>query len=65
MPMDYPTAKKLLRLDRLERQAEAYRDLGRERGDWKRMRRAANLQMAAYNASNAIVMGSVRPYRDY
>jgi len=62
--MDCATALELKRLVRLEERAQKYRDIGRLRGDWRRMRRAAQLETAAHSRANLISMRSVKPYRE-
>jgi hypothetical protein len=62
--MDYATCLEVLRLDRLEKRAEAYLKNGLESGKRLVVVRAARLLEAASNRGTAIAMREVKPYHD-
>jgi hypothetical protein len=64
MPMTHSEAKTLLRLDRIQRQAEIWQEEAVEAGNTARAIRAGRLAMAAHERSNALAMSHVRPYSD-
>jgi hypothetical protein len=61
--MDHRVALEILRLDRLEKRAQAYRESGMRSGNLRRCRRAADLELAAHARSMAIVGDEVSTYR--
>jgi hypothetical protein len=60
----HDTAVEIIRLDRIERRADAYLKRALESGNRLRARRAARLLTVAHNRAAVIVMGEVRPYTD-
>ena len=59
--MNHDTATRILRFDRLEKQARIYYTSGQQRGNAARMLRAARLEQAAYNKALFIVLAEVTP----
>ena len=59
--MNHDTAIKILRFDRLEKQARIYYAIGQQCENAARMFRAARLEQAAYNKAMIIVLAEVTP----
>ena len=60
--MDHGNGSRILRLDWLEKQAEAYYESAWRKGDAARMIRANRLQAAAHNQALAILKSEAAPH---
>jgi len=62
-PAPRKTSPRILRLDWLEKQAQAYREIGETRGDTSRMFRAIRLEEAVNSQITTLVLRDVTSYR--
>jgi hypothetical protein len=60
--MDHGQGSRILRLEWLEKQAEAHYEIAWRKGDSARMVRANRLQAAAHNEALAILKSEAAPY---
>lgn len=55
----------ILRIDRMEKWADAYRIRAMQRGDMHRAMRAANFMTTLYNRTIGVVLAEVSTYTDF
>jgi len=62
--VNHHTALELMRLETLQKRAQAHRDSARRSGNIARMSRAARLETAACAKETRLVMGEIETYHN-
>jgi hypothetical protein len=62
--MDHHTASEMMRLDKLEKAAQHYQEVGRQKGKIALMFRAIRLETAVNEKMNSIMSHEISPFRN-